>query len=227
MPISSTNVAVGGSSSSSVLAHYGSGNTQSSISDNRLFQDLAFIPYYSGAASSPQISFSDFAGARGAMNHSLSSGLPISTSEPRYAGDLGSNSVVQYQQQDTSTGRGDRIVCMMYDTSDGVPGAVSVNSYFMTTVSGGATLQLDWDVQDQITGGNAVALVRSYRDGYINGPFINNGLYEGTSSIGSLSCSMNTAYPHTIISLGIWGPGQVSIGPGARGSAIIYRARLR
>ena len=226
MPISSTNVAVGGSSSSSVLSHYGSGNTQSSISDNRLFQDLAFIPYYSGATTRPRISFSDFAGARGAMNHSLGS-ISLSTSEPQYEGDLGSNSIVQYQAQDPSTGRGDRIVCTMYDTSDGVPGSVSVNSYFITTTSGSATLQLDWDVQDQITGGHAIALVRSYQNGYLSGSYINNGLYEGTSSISSLSCSMNASYPHTVISLGIWGPGQVSIGPGARGSAIIYRARLR
>ena len=225
MAVSSTNVSVGGSSNS-VLGHYGSGNTQSAVSNNRLFQDLAFIPYFSGAASSPQISFSDFAGTRGAIYHSLGS-ISLSTSEPRSQGSFQSNSVVQYQAQNPSTGRGDRIVCLMYDTSDGSPGSLGVNSYFITGASGGATLQLDWDVQDQITGGHAVALVRSYTSGYLSGSFINNGLYEGTSSIGSLSSSMNASYPHTIISLGIWGPGLVSTGSGARGSAIIYRARLR
>lgn len=223
MAVSSTNVSVG-SGNNSVLGHYGLTDRQSAVSNNRFFQDLAFIPYFSTSSSSPQISFSDFAGVRGAIYHSLG-GISLTTSEPRAAGSYQSSSAVQYQAQNpTSSPRGDRIACLLYDTNDNSPGAMAVNSYFITATGGGATLQLDWDVQNQSQGGHAMAIVRSYKYGYINGPWINNGIYEGTSSIGSLSCSMDTAYPHTIISLGIWGPGFSTVGLGA---ALIYKARLR
>lgn len=218
MAIPSTNV-----SADSIRSHYGlSGSVD--VSNNRLTQDLAFVPFFSAFPNSPSVGFNGFAGVRGALNHSLG-GISLTSSEARSQGSFGSNSAVQYQAQSPSTNSsGDRITCILYDSNDASPGFVGVNSYFTTTSSGSATLQLDWNLSIGVTNGYAVVLVRSYANGYISGPFINNGLYEGTSAIGSLGCSMNTSYPHTIISIGLWGPGDSTSGVS---TANIHRARLR
>ena len=217
---------------------FGDGEVETYLSNNRLFEDLAFQPHWRNHPDKNQtLAWNTFGATYGAMNHDLTTGFNTSelsmtkyVSDKRRSGDFALTSSVNYIAASDTFVKGDGMTCRI-DPVLGLPGAVSVSSYFDITPyavnQGGGRGTLNYDVSSNNLSGNdkIVILVRSWSLGYMSGTFIDNGsvtLGEG-EHIGSLACEMDENYKYCVIDIGVHADGSTD----TRSSCTVHRARLR